>query len=75
MDDENTGCKHGHLLRYGCDQCDRERALEDLRAARARIAELEAFARAIFYYYDCDEDAHRYGTTCRKCAAREVLKR
>lgn len=23
--------------------------------------------------YDCDSDAHKYGTTCRCCAAEEVL--
>lgn len=29
--------------------------------------------RSIRDNYDCDEDAHRYGTPCRCCIARETL--
>jgi hypothetical protein len=34
---------------------------------------LVEFARDCRDNWDCDEDAHRHGTTCRKCAAAEVL--
>lgn len=34
-----------------------------------RIAELEAFVRDCRDNWDCDEDAHHHGTTCRACSA------
>ncbi len=37
--------------------------------AEARAAELESFVADVADNYDCDEDAHRYGTQCRKCKA------
>ncbi len=44
-----------------------------LAEARKRIAELEEFAREVRDNYDCDSDAHRYGTMCRACEAEKVL--
>ena len=40
---------------------------------RARVAELEEFARNVAYNYDCDTDAHRLGTRCRCCDAEALL--
>lgn len=37
------------------------------------LEELRAFARDIRDNYDCDDDAHRHGTTCRACEAEKVL--
>jgi len=46
---------------------------EQLAAAQARIAELEAFARDIRDNFDCDSDAHYYETPCRYCMATQLL--
>ena len=46
----------------------------ELNAANARIKRLEEFARTIENDFDHDEDAHRYGTTCRVCDAEDLLK-
>ncbi len=35
--------------------------------------DLYEFARDCRDNWDCDGDGHRYGTGCRKCAARDVL--
>jgi len=44
-----------------------------LRAAEAEVARLRAVLRNVRDNYDCDEDAHRYGTICRCCDARAAL--
>ena len=46
----------------------------ELNAANDRIKRLEEFARTIENDFDHDEDAHRYGTTCRVCDAKDLLK-
>lgn len=46
----------------------------ELNAANDRIKRLEEFARTIENDFDHDEDAHRYGTTCRVCDAEDLLK-
>ena len=38
-----------------------------------RVKLLEAFAVDIRDNYDCDSDAHKYGTPCRCCEAEYVL--
>jgi len=38
-----------------------------------RIKKLEEFARDVSSNYDCDSDAHKYGTICRQCEALKVL--
>lgn len=43
-------------------------------ALKQRIKRLEEFARTIENDFDHDEDAHRYGTTCRVCDAEDLLK-
>ena len=49
--------------------------------ANERIAELEdnkkellSFVRDVAFNYDCDADAHRYGTPCRACGAFALLQ-
>jgi len=32
------------------------------------------FIKSCAYDYDCDNDAHRYGTACRACEAKKLLK-
>lgn len=46
----------------------------DVRQYQDRIKRLEEFARTIEKDFDHDEDAHRYGTTCRVCDAEDLLK-
>ena len=41
----------------------------------SRIKELEAFVVDVRDNYDCDADAHRYGTTCRACAAEKLMSK
>ena len=47
---------------------------KQLKQANERIKRLEEFARTIENDFDHDEDAHRYGTTCRVCDAEDLLK-
>lgn len=35
--------------------------------------EIMSFIRDISCNYDCDDDAHKYGTTCRACEAKALL--
>ena len=51
----------------------RDRARRERDQAILRGKALEDFARECCDNFDCDEDAHRYGTLCRKCEARTVL--
>jgi hypothetical protein len=39
-----------------------------------RISELQEGLRDFADNYDCDSDAHKYNTTCRKCKAKQLLK-
>lgn len=39
----------------------------------ARVEAFEEFARDVRDNYDCDSDAHKYGTRCRCCEAETVL--
>lgn len=43
------------------------------RILAAEIERLRAFARNIRDNFDCDEDAHKHGTMCRACSARDLL--
>ena len=42
---------------------------------RARIAELEEFARGVLENWDCDGAGTRHHDMCRACAARRVLSK
>jgi hypothetical protein len=53
-------------------QCVRDREAEALDAM-AEADELRAFASDCYKNWDCDGDAHRYGTTCRACEAASIL--
>ena len=44
-----------------------------LRAAEAEVERLRGALRNVRDNYDCDESAHKYGTTCRCCDARAAL--
>jgi hypothetical protein len=44
-----------------------------LRSQASAIATLEAFARSVRDNYDCDDDAHKYGTPCLACDATRLL--
>ena len=39
-----------------------------------RLSALEKFIRDCAVSFDCDKDAHRYGTQCRACDAEKLLK-
>ena len=47
----------------------------DLLEARELIKEVRAFCRDVAYNFDCDSDAHKYGTTCRACEAKELYEK
>ena len=42
--------------------------------ARRYVENLLSFTRDCANNYDCDSDAHKYGTQCRACAARQLLQ-
>lgn len=52
----------------------RDELLKENRELKERIKRLEELARTIERDFDHDEDAHRYGTTCRVCYAEDLLK-
>ncbi len=45
----------------------------ELTEASKRLETLEEFARDVRDNYDCDSDAHKYGTRCRCCEAAKLL--
>jgi hypothetical protein len=45
----------------------------DIPALVARVRRLEETLRYFRDSYDCDEDSHRYDTTCRVCESKRVL--
>lgn len=44
-----------------------------VRSLAARVARMENALRDFADNFDCDQDAHKYGTTCRACTSSEVL--
>jgi hypothetical protein len=51
----------------------KKEAAKVARKAKKERAVLVNFAKHINRNYDCDSDAHKYGTPCRCCKAAEVL--
>ena len=41
---------------------------------KSRVKELELFLIDLAKNFDCDSDAHRYGTQCRSCTARNLVE-
>lgn len=50
------------------------RGLEDRQRLAAEVETLRKALENVRDNYDCDDDAHRYGTTCRVCSARAALE-
>ncbi len=46
---------------------------ECIKRAGLEVLALREFARDCAMNWDCDSDAHKYGTPCRVCDAQEVL--
>ena len=44
-----------------------------ITALRSKVEELREVIRDIASNYDCDRDAHKYGTVCRRCSALAAL--
>ena len=63
-----TGGHTSILAQLSCDH-------RVIAALRARIAELEEFARDVAENWDCDSDGHKYKTGCRCCRAMKLLKK
>lgn len=68
-----TGYKAGRLKTI--DEKDKEIEMLKDGAGKmlVRIKELEDGLRDFADNYDCDTDAHRYGTTCRKCKSKQLI--
>lgn len=49
--------------------------MSDLEKLRVLLREARETLRDFAENYDCDSDAHRYGTTCRACDAKAVKQR
>lgn len=47
--------------------------LMDNKELQKRVEELENALKSIRDNYDCDSDAHKYGTECRCCLAESLL--
>jgi len=44
-----------------------------LRDMAAKVSNMEDFIKDCRDDFDCDKDAHKYGTMCRACAALRLL--
>ena len=44
-----------------------------VRSLSLKVRELERFVEMCRDDFDCDHDAHRWGTVCRACAAAKLL--
>lgn len=50
-------------------------ALETVIQAAEKLIDFAIFVKSIQEDYDCDRDAHRYGTQCRSCEAKRLLQK
>lgn len=71
-------CQHGRSTSGSCIACEElpgldvsEDSIQDILDEKRK---LRAFAESIQDNWDHDEDAHKYGTVCRVCAAEKILK-
>jgi hypothetical protein len=48
--------------------------IEKSQVLEARITKLEQFLVGLSANYDCDQDAHKYGTPCRSCSAEDLMR-
>ncbi len=51
----------------------KHKAAAELRRLHKMNAELVGALKDIRDNYDCDEDAHKYGSRCRSCIARAAI--
>lgn len=56
-----------------CHACESERYEFRIAALTAAVAKLRAALETVRDGFDCDGDAHKYGTACRCCEARKAL--
>ena len=61
-----------HLRQLAPHVSERETA-QILRAALLEINILRSFVQDCKVNWDCDSDAHKYGTRCRACEAEKLL--
>ena len=72
-------CEHGYFLEVAprsCPKCRTDLDLiqrEEIATLKVTISRLREYVRDCAKNWDCDEDAHTYGTTCRKCDAEALL--
>lgn len=50
-------------------------ALETVIQAAEKLIDFAIFVKSIQEDYDCDRDAHIYGTQCRSCEAKRLLQK
>ena len=55
------------------DQINNDCRKEYLKELVGIVAEMEKFVKDCRDSWDCDNDAHKYGTTCRSCEAKKIL--
>ena len=63
-----------HQMMLEIDGLRKELAAQQAASAPAVPEEWREFVRCVADNYDCDSDAHRYGTPCRSCDARALLQ-
>lgn len=56
-----------------CEFGPRIPSAETIHAQQRELERLRATLKTIMEDFDCDSDAHRYGTACRCCIAKEAL--
>lgn len=55
------------------DQINSDCRREHLKELIGIVSEMEEFIKDCRDFWDCDEDAHKYGTLCRSCEAKKIL--
>lgn len=75
--DERLSQAEAMNTKHKLDILDGVQAMQVLEARLSHLMDVaekvKSFLREIAEDFDCDEDAHKYGTTCRACSAKLAL--
>lgn len=70
-------CEHGRTL--DCIACEELPGLDvsetSIQTVLDDVKALRSFAKVVADSFDCDSDAHKYGTFCRACEAKKILEK
>jgi hypothetical protein len=59
---------------HEADKSGESKAMTEIERLREENEKLREFVRSCAISFDCDADAHKYGTFCRACEAKKLLE-